>query len=214
MRKLHKLRASSTRDAIVLMLKTKSNLTVSEMAIELGITEMAVRRHLNTLEKEQLIQTEQVRQPMGRPVYVYSLTEKAHDLFPKHYAELSIEFLKDLEQLDGKEKVEQLFRLRSARLVQKYREKLEGLNLEEKIKALTALQNEKGYMATWEKIGEGHFIFRENNCPISDVAREFSTACSCELSFFQQLLAPAQVECNHAGAKDGEVCTYTIRANR
>lgn len=212
MRKLQTTKASSTREAIILMLKTKASLTVSDIAAHLGITEMAVRRHLNTLEKDQFIQSQLVRQPMGRPVHVYSLTQKAHDLFPKHYAELSIEFLRDLEQLDGPEKVEKLFQLRSQRMVQEYKEKMDGLDLEERIKLLTDLQNEKGYMAEWKKIADGHYIFRENNCPISDVAREFSTVCSCELAFLQEILAPAVVECDHAGAKDGQHCTYTIRA--
>lgn len=209
---MHTTRASSTREAIILILKQKSPLTVSEIAAHLGITEMAVRRHLNTLEKDQFIQARLVRQPMGRPVYVYSLTQKAHDLFPKHYAELSIDFLRDIEQLDGPEKVQKLFQLRSQRLIQEYKEKMDGLELEERIKLLTELQNRKGYMAEWEKVADGHYIFRENNCPISDVAREFSMACSCELEFLQEVMSPAEVECDHAGAKDGHQCTYIIRA--
>lgn len=211
MRKLHKAKASSTRDDIILMLKTRAPLTVSDIAVDLGITEMAVRRHLNNLERDQLIQTELVRQPMGRPTHMYSLTEKADELFPKNYADLTLGFLQDLEELDGKEKVEQLFQLREARLVEEYKDKMKTLSLEEKIKALAELQNNKGYMASWEKVEEGHYLFKENNCPISQIAKEYHTACSSELSLFQELLVHAQVECNHSLAKDGEYCVYTIK---
>ncbi|MFD1907972.1 hypothetical protein ACFSQ7_34410 [Paenibacillus rhizoplanae] len=37
------------------------------------------------LEQESLVRTKVVRQAMGRPMHVYSLTERAEDHFPKSY---------------------------------------------------------------------------------------------------------------------------------
>ena len=60
----------STKDEILIMLKTAGSLTVSDISKELGITEMAVRRHLNTLERDEMIKSTLVRQAMGRPTHL------------------------------------------------------------------------------------------------------------------------------------------------
>ena len=42
-----------------------------ELANELEITEMAVRRHIQTLERDKLIRSDVKKQTMGRPSKVY-----------------------------------------------------------------------------------------------------------------------------------------------
>lgn len=116
----------STRKMILTMLKTKGPLSVSEMTRELGITEMAVRRHLNTLERDNLIASELVRQAMGRPMNQYSLTEHAEDLFPKKYQHLTLDLLEELESALGEDKVNLLFERRKQRLIRRYENRMEG----------------------------------------------------------------------------------------
>jgi predicted ArsR family transcriptional regulator len=204
-------KSPSTRDEILLILKTKGSQPVSELAEQLGITEMAVRRHLNTLERDQFIQTALVRQAMGRPTNRYSLTDSGHNLFPKNYSDITIDFLKDIEELEGIEKIDTLFERREARLEAKHREQMKGLTFEEKVKALAEIQNEKGYMVKWEKLDDGEYVLKEYNCPISQVAKEYQKACNCELSLFQKLLGTEDVERTECLAKGGEHCVYMIK---
>jgi predicted ArsR family transcriptional regulator len=201
---------ASTRDEILYLMKTKGQLSVSDLAIELGITEMAVRRHLNTLERDQYIQATLIRQAMGRPSNMYTLTEKGHDLFPKNYSDIALDFLQDIESLEGSEKIDELFERREERLYQKLRERMQGLTFLEKIKVLESIQNEKGYMVKWEKVGD-RIVFREFNCPISDVAKTYNKACECELSLFQRLLGTEQIERPECLAKGGNHCVYVIK---
>jgi predicted ArsR family transcriptional regulator len=201
---------TSTRDQILHMLKVKGSLTVSDMAVDLGITEMAVRRHLNTLERDSLIKSTLVRQAMGRPTNVYSLSPEADELFPRNYSHLTLDFLRDLQDIDGIEKVELLFRRRENRLEEAYRPHIQG-DLEDRVAKLAELQNEKGYMVQWEKMESGDgFVFREFNCPISQIAREFNQACNCELSLFRRVLN-AQVEQTSCMAKGGDKCVFEIK---
>ncbi len=86
------------------MLKSNGSLTVSEISKELGITEMGVRRHLNTLERDEMIKASLVRQSMGRPTHIYSLTDKAEDQFPKAYRQLALDMLDVVIDLDGEKK--------------------------------------------------------------------------------------------------------------
>ncbi|WP_421617466.1 helix-turn-helix transcriptional regulator [Brevibacillus sp. TJ4] len=201
---------TSTRDQILHMLKVKGSLSVSDMAVELGITEMAVRRHLNTLERDNLIKSTLVRQAMGRPTNVYSLSQEADELFPRNYSHLTLDFLRDLQDMDGIGKVEMLFRRRENRLEETYRSHVQG-DLEERVAKLAELQNEKGYMVEWEKASTGDgYVFQEYNCPIAQIAREYNQACNCELSLFRRVLG-AKVEQSSCMAKGGEKCVFEIK---
>ncbi|GAA0369330.1 helix-turn-helix transcriptional regulator [Bacillus horti] len=203
----------STRDEILKMLKTKGRLPVSEMAQQLGITEMAVRRHLNTLERDLYIDTELIRQAMGRPTNVYYLTEKGHDLFPKNYSDIALDFLKEIEEIDGLEKVEQLFSRREEKLESTYAERMQNLAFEDKVKTLADIQNNKGYMVEWSKTDDGEYVFKEYNCPISEVAKEYNQACQCELSLFKKLLGTEDIQRTECLAKGGTHCVYIVKKN-
>lgn len=199
----------STRDQILHMLKLKGSLSVSDMALELGITEMAVRRHLNTLERDKLIRSSLVRQAMGRPTNVYSLSQEADEMFPRNYHDLTLDFLEDIEEIDGTNKVDLLFQRREDRLEEKYRKQIHG-ELEDRVSKLAELQNAKGYMVEWEKDEKtGTYYIKEFNCPISQVARQYNQACNCELSLFRKILE-ADVEQTSCMAKGGDNCVYKI----
>ncbi|MBG9801382.1 metalloregulator ArsR/SmtB family transcription factor [Brevibacillus laterosporus] len=201
---------TSTRDQILHMLKVKGSLSVSDIALDLGITEMAVRRHLNTLERDNLIKSSLVRQAMGRPTNVYSLSQQADELFPRNYHDLTLDFLQDLVDIDGADKVATLFRRREDRLEETYRPYIQG-ELEEKVAALADIQNQKGYMVEWDREEEtGDYFIKEFNCPISQVARQFNQACSCELSLFKRVLG-TEVEQASCMAKGGDKCLYKIK---
>ncbi|WCN38400.1 helix-turn-helix transcriptional regulator [Aneurinibacillus uraniidurans] len=208
---MNKDKSSSTRNQILHMLKIKGSMTVGEMAQELEITEMAVRRHLNTLERDKYIQTRLLRQAMGRPTNVYSLSQEADNMFPKNYQDLTLEILGDIEELQGAEMVEALFRLRQQRQESLYRDVVpEGSDFEKKLEMLARMQNEKGYMVEVKKDEEtGRYILVESNCPIFDVAREYTFACNCEKTLFENILE-TRVEQEQCMATGGDNCVYVI----
>lgn len=204
----------STRTQLLHMLKFSGSLQVSEMAERLGITEMAVRRHLHAMERDGLVGTTLVRQAMGRPSHMYSLTEKAQGLFPNNYHGLALDLLEEVEaELKDAHAVKRIFDRRKAKLVRRYQDRIRSGNLREKVRSLAEIQNESGYMAEWEGgTGEadGAFILDEYNCPISHVAVRYEHACQSELELFRELL-DADVERVECIAKDGCRCRYLIR---
>ncbi len=199
----------STRNKIMQMLKTSGELTTKEITDQLGITGMAVRRHISILEKDNLIISTTVRLPMGRPAAVYRLTDEAEDYFPKKYHAVALDLLAELEGEAGENMVNRLFDLRKSTLMQRYESKMANKDLEHKVAVLSDIQNENGYMATWEKSGE-EFILTEYNCPISQVANKYNHACHCELNLFESLLG-AQVSRTDCLAKGDKKCVYRIR---
>jgi predicted ArsR family transcriptional regulator len=202
--------ASSTRRQIMMMLKTEGALTVGEIAERLGVTEMAVRRHINTLERDGLISAKLLRQAMGRPTNQYYLTEKSEDYFPKSYSNFTLDLLKDLEKNHGVEMIEQVFKSREKRLTEEYQVNFSGKNLDEKVKLLAEIQDKKGYMVQLEKQEDGSYRLIEFNCPIAQVANRYNHACQCEINWFKKLL-DADVERIECKAKGGQNCIYAIR---
>ncbi|MDP5275724.1 helix-turn-helix transcriptional regulator [Chengkuizengella axinellae] len=203
---------ASTRKIILTMLKTKGSLSVSEMAKQLSITEMAVRRHLNTLDRDKLITSELVRKSMGRPTHIYSLTKKADDLFPKNYHKLTLDILDELISEFGNDAVDKLFEGRENKLFIKYDQRMNGKTLETKVEELVEIQKETGYMAECDLDEQGNFVLMEYNCPIAQVADQYQQACDCELSLFKKLLE-TDVERTECIAKGGNKCTYVVQNN-
>ncbi|MFS0722957.1 helix-turn-helix transcriptional regulator [Paenibacillus sp. 1P07SE] len=200
----------STRQAILTLLKTKGPSHAGYLARTLDMTEMGVRRHLNTLEKDGFVRLSVVRQPMGRPSHVYALTEASAGLFPSNYHTLTLDLLEELDDQDGGERlVEQIFEGRKRKLLQRYTPRMTGKSLEERIQELAVIQNSGGYMVEVEGQGDDGFVFNEYNCPIARVADRYQQACRCELELFKQLLS-AEVERTECLAKGGSKCSYRI----
>lgn len=201
--------SGSTRRMIMTLLKMRGPLTISALAEELGITEMGVRRHVLQLEQESLAKTRVVRQAMGRPIHVYSLTERAEDHFPKSYHNLALELLRELDHGSGGEAVNQLFEGRRKRMLAQYGKVMQGRDLEQRVAELSSIQNAGGYMAEWSKEEDGSYILREYNCPIRQVAAEYRKACECEQHLFEELL-DAKVVRSECMAEGGQCCRYAI----
>lgn len=174
----------------------------------LGITEMAVRRHLNSLEGDGYIQTSLQRQAMGRPIHLFTLTQLADEFFPKNYHGLTLDLLSEIEEEDD-ELVDRLFERRKQKLEEKYMRRMNGCTLKEKVEQLAQIQNEAGYMVQVEQKNEDEFELNEFNCPISQVANQYEQACVCELQLFKDLLG-SNVERTECLAKGGQKCTYKI----
>lgn len=204
----------STREYILHLLKTKGALSTKELTEELGITIMAVRRHIQSLERDNLITSQTIRQSMGRPTAVYELTEQASGFFPNKYHTLTLELLHELDDYFGEEAVEKLFEGRKDKLIKKYDTSMQGKDIAERVALLASIQNENGYMVELEQINEEEYLLKEHNCPIKQVAGKYKHACQCELKMFRSLLGDAEVTRTDCLADGGQRCTYSIKARK
>jgi predicted ArsR family transcriptional regulator len=200
---------TSTRREIVNILRTVGPLTVGALGDRLGITHVAVRRHLTSLERDSLLTSRQERLPMGRPTRVYSLTEAADELFPKKYGALTLEVLDFMTQA-GDDLVEKFFDLRGKAMVEKYGPEVAADTLGDRVARLAEIQLANGYLAEAEP-GEGEtLVLKEFNCPVHQVSKRFPHACHHELEFFKAVLGTDNVKRVECIAKGGSCCRYTI----
>src|ERR671918_2289406 len=85
--------SAPTRRAVLDLLKRNGEQTVAQLGAALGVSGVAVRRHLEMLEHIGLVRQRTRPQGRGRPAYVYALTEMGHDLFPRNYHQLVAQLL-------------------------------------------------------------------------------------------------------------------------
>lgn len=201
----------TTKEKILNLLKIETEMTVSQLAAALDITEMAIRKHLNVLERDAFIHIKEMKQPIGRPVQVFSLTSQAEVHFPKSYDHLTVDFLNDLREIQGDEIIDQLFEKRSERLANQYATAMKPhLTNEEMVETLKEIQIDKGYMADVIKIDDNQFELIEHNCPIFEVSRNFKQACNCETKMFKEVLGTNQIERTSCKADGDHHCHFLI----
>ncbi len=71
----------TTRRAVLIALKTRGWATVNDLADEVGIKAISVRHHLNALLADGMVQMEERRQSVGRPLHVFTLSELGERVF-------------------------------------------------------------------------------------------------------------------------------------
>ncbi|GAB4537768.1 MAG: transcriptional regulator [Anaerolineae bacterium] len=200
----------ATRRRILIALKERGGMTADELAEKLGISAVAVRRHLANLERDQLVDHEQTQRGMGRPSYVYRLTDAAHHIFPHNYDQMASYLLEAIQALYGPEAVERIFEQRTQELAASYRPRVHGKDLPARLEQLARLREADGYMPVWEEQPDGSYLLRQYHCPILLVAEGCTEACNHELALFVDLLDAEVTRQTHQVAGDPE-CSYRIR---
>lgn len=200
----------STRKQVMQLLKTNGELSAKDLTEYLHITGMAVRRHLDTLERDGLIESRAVRQPMGRPMALYRLTPMADDHFPKKYDAIALDLLGELAQEAGSDMVNHLFDRRKETLYNKYAPAIENREWQDQVETLAQIQHDNGYMVELEQVDDDEFVLKEYNCPIAQIANQYNHACQCELGLFERLLN-ADVSRHECLASGGQKCAYVIK---
>lgn len=199
---------SSTRREILRSIRFNGGRTAQQLAAEIKITSMGVRRHLMTLERDGLVRAQTQRQPAGRPTFVYQLTEEGYDTFPKSYHLLATQLLDAARARAGEANVEDLFAGRMDQLVAQFEPRMRNKDLAGRVAELAKIQDENGYMAIWEKV-DGGYLLREQNCAIFRVACRFQEACVYEIELFRRLLDADMTRVEHQ-VKGDLSCTYFI----
>jgi predicted ArsR family transcriptional regulator len=192
--------AISTREQILeLLQRSGSGLTADALAHKLGISAVAVRKHLAALERDNFVMTELERRPVGRPTYLYRPTATAQTLFPNDYANLATAMLEMIRRLDGERKVDELFQHRAEALALELETRVQGATLQDRLRQVVQVLEEQGYMPELVKLQEGHerYLLTEHHCPIFQVAKAFQQACTCELDVLLRLLRAKVERCEH-----------------
>jgi len=199
----------STREKVLEKIKREKEVTVKELTNELGITPMAIRGHLNKLERDDLIEVKTLRQKLGRPLQVFSLTSKGESVFPKQYSQFAIDLLSDIESIDGGKTLEKVIVTRESRIIEERRELLKiAINNEAKIKLYCDFLEQDGRMPNFEKINNNKFVLNINNCPFLEIAMNYHFCCDSDIRIIKEIFPEAKVEQVKNQVDKDKCCSY------
>ncbi|MDP8929419.1 MAG: transcriptional regulator [Actinomycetota bacterium] len=199
------------RATILRTLKRERERSAPELADVLGITDVAVRRHLAVLEREGLIAERTVKQGRGRPVARYRLTARGEGLFPHRYREMAHDLLAFLEDELGREGLRAYLRWRQDRETEQYAAAVDGEELQDRLLQLAGALNEAGFEAGVEECEEG-FRLTQSHCAIYETARRHPEMCAHEAAMFRRVLGDVQVSRRETLAKGDNACVCMIIA--
>jgi DeoR family transcriptional regulator, suf operon transcriptional repressor len=205
----------STKQNILQYILKQNQATAQQLAKDLNLSAQAIRRHLNELETEGLIQYQSVQNGMGRPKHLYQLSTQGRDrVLPQKYGEFAVSFLDTLAETVGKEQVSKVLEQQWLKKAAEYRDRVGNGSLRQRIAKLVQLREEEGYMAELRQMSKERqqFVLVEHNCAISEVAESYPSICGHELEMFAAVLPDCIVERTH-WINDGEHrCGYSIQA--
>jgi DeoR family transcriptional regulator, suf operon transcriptional repressor len=210
----------STKQDILHQLVKQSQASAQDLADHFKISPQAIRRHLKDLEDEGLIEHQAIQAGMGRPNYVYQLSQKGRDRLPGRYDDFALSLLDTLAETVGREQVSAILRKQWERKALGYRERVGTGSLQERVANLVELRKAEGYMAEWypvesenpDEISGSRFVVTEYNCAISHIVESFPSVCGHELEMFAMALQDCKVERTHWLVNQEHRCGYLIQA--
>jgi predicted ArsR family transcriptional regulator len=200
---------------VVELLKRCGPLTVADLGARLAVSAVAVRRHLEQLERDGFVVQTLRPSSRGRPAYLYSLTAEGHELFPRAYDQLAMHLLAAAGSAFGAGAVEELFAQRQRLLAERYRGRIAAaVGVDGIARELASMQDENGYMAESVDEPEGPLV-REHNCAIGRVAAAHPAACRYELELLRDLAGPDVTVERVAHIQAGDPhCAYRLTTDR
>ena len=208
----------TTKQQLLVLLKRTGSATVEEAAGALSVASMTARQHLLNLERDGLVGSQRVRRSNGRPHYLYTLTSKGEDMFPRRYDLLARVLLDEVGELDAYafaamapgDRRSHLIQRSADRLAERFRFDIGSRGLEARIEAVTDVLRVIGGFAEWLRTPEGYEI-RDYNCVFASLVDETDGCCEGHVRLIAQLL---QWPVRHEGADDGRVrcCRYVVSA--
>ena len=202
----------NTHQAVLFHLKRRNEMTVADLCEELGITSMAVRRHLSGLQQDGLIECRLVRQSRGRPTYHYRLTAKAESLFPSAINNFAFELLDAVFEAKGHQGVMELLSIRDEALLKKLLPALEGLSMDKRVEAVVKIFSENGYMTEFKQLEDGNFFIYQQHCAVHNLATKYRQLCSMEARLLERLLGARTIRQQYI-MKNDPVCGYMVSIN-
>ncbi|MFE5515663.1 helix-turn-helix transcriptional regulator [Streptomyces sp. NPDC056529] len=206
-------RERSTRNRVARSILDHGPSTVADLAERLRLTQAAVRRHLDSLVAENVVEAREKRvygnRGRGRPAKVFALTDCGRDAFDQSYDSLAVEALRWIERnAGGEEAVAAFARDRIESQGGAYREAVEAAEPARRAEALAKALTADGYAATARNAPVGEQLC-QHHCPVAHVAEQYPQLCEAETEFFSRLLGTHVQRLATIAHGDG-VCTTFI----
>jgi predicted ArsR family transcriptional regulator len=206
-----------TRDEVVRILHERGASSVAELAELVGVSPGSVRRHLDLMIGDGLVEMELIRQPRGRPLTRYSLSEAGEERSAaQYYVRLLDRIYPALARLPseavsgkrGEDVLAQVFEAVAHEVAEEYAPRVQAGPLGDRVVAVTAALRDEGILN--DAIDEGErYRLRNVGCPYRSTAEGTHAACDADRRTIELLLGQPveQVTTVVSGARS---CEYLV----
>jgi predicted ArsR family transcriptional regulator len=208
-----------TRDRVARLLLERGSATAVELGAALSLSSAAIRRHLDAMLAEGLVEPRDrpTRAPRGRgrPAKAFALTDGGReDLNPHTYDGIATAALRWIAENGGPQAVHAFAAAQVATLEERSRAALReaGDDLMARAEALARVFTAEGYAANATTIASGGQLC-QHHCPVAHVAAEFPQLCEAETAVISRLVGSHVQRLATIAHGDG-VCTTHIPALR
>jgi predicted ArsR family transcriptional regulator len=217
-----------TRARIARLILENGPLTAAGLSGRLGRSPAAIRRHLDNLLAEGMIEAREARcygsRGRGRPARVFAITDAGRSAFEHAYDDLAASALRFLAETMGDEAVAEFARRKIADLERRYRPVVDAAHPGERVHALAEALSADGYAAAASvapaaargsgvqgDVEAGGEQLCQHHCPVAHVAAEFPQLCEAETEAFGRLLGTPVQRLATISRGDG-ICTTHVTA--
>ena len=211
-----------TRGQVARLILELGPSTAATLGGRLGLTPAAIRRHLDNLLAEGLIETRTARtygnRGRGRPAKVFVITDAGRSAFEHAYDDLASSALRFLAETAGPEAITEFARRQVSDLERRYAPAVARGELASRVQALAEALSADGYAASAGPApvvggGRAHAGGGEqlcqHHCPVAHVAAEFPQLCEAETEAFGRLLGTPVQRLATIAHGDG-ICTTHV----
>ncbi len=193
-----KPRADPTRDRLLALLR-EGAWTVDDLAERLGLTDNAVRFHLDALEDAGTVRKEGVRKigVVGQPASLYSLSPAGDEAFSRAYAPVLIAVLEELRDRTSAPQVIAFLRRVGKRLARTFTPSPGPLS--SRVAGASDMLNALGGITSVEKSG-GTYRIVGRACPLSRAVEADHCVCAAVTSLVAEVVgAEVSERCDRSG---------------
>jgi len=201
---------SRTRDAIARSILENGPSTAVVLGQRLNLTPSGIRRHLDLLIADGVLEARQKRSTLvrsrGRPSKVFVMSDAGREKFEHSYDDLAVAALKFMSAQSGEHLINAFAQSRANEIERKAAPAIAKRS--HKALALATFLSEEGYAASVVEREMGEELL-QHHCPIAHVAAEFPQLCEAETQAFSKLLGTHVQRLATIAHGDG-VCTTFI----
>ena len=215
-----------TRDRVLNAVLEHGPISAAELGELLGFTPAAVRRHLDHLARNGVIEVKRVARAgagAGRPARRYVLSSQGQSSLGNDYLDIATIALQRLGELAGPEAVRQFAVERFGEMERRYAPVVEqaGPDITARAQVLSELLSRDGFVASAASIEAkaplpaalSSVQLCQGHCPIQQLAAQFPVFCDVETEVFSRLVG-VDVRRLSTLARGGHVCTTHIPTGR
>ena len=201
-----------TRDLVARSLLENGPSSAVLLAHRLGLTPAGIRRHLEALISDGVLEAREPRISLtrgrGRPSKVFVMTDRGREKFEHSYDDLAVSALKFLSAHSGEGALDSFAQARALDMERTLSLAMgESNNPTDKTGSLAQALSAQGYAGSVLRREKGEEL-RQHHCPIAHVAAEFPQLCEAETEAISRLLGTHVQRLATIAHGDGVCTTY------